>query len=430
TFVNSGTLKFTSDGSGGTIVSDPPASTTTADASTATADASPATPDATVTPGAKTSTPTATKTTTSQTKAPSATDTETESSRTNATSAAAAADEAIMVALSTAVAVSVALDTAVADPDSGKTSSLTISGNDTAVDITGTVSGSDSSIVDSGAALKLSPVSLAMAETLTDKGTVEVINGKPAGAVSETGASKIDAGAALQLDGSDAVSAPVITDGGNHTTKTAWHVSDDGRGGKTTHNAPASETGEDTSAQSTAADNHFTVSSPFTETPSGNGDHSASAFKPSVDRDATVDPGINLASIPKDHLPQHPADNVLHTPAPDHGADPAHPHVDGSQSTDEDTPMRSAPANNGHHWGTDSDIKFASIPQNDPPEHPADDDGSPAATDGTHPGRGQGDGSEPASPKFADVGGAHSAHATDEDPSVQSAPANNGHHWG
>src|SRR5262249_37117544 len=381
-------------------VVDPPASTTTTeattttDASTTTADAS--TTDATVTPVAKTSTSTATKTTSSQTKATSATVTETPSSRTIAASAAAAADEGIMVALNTAVAVAVALDTAVADPDSGKTSSPTISGNDTTVDITGTVSGSDSSIVDSGAALKLSPVSLGMAETLTDNGTVEVINGKPADAVSETGAFKIDAGAALQLDGSDAVSAPVITGGtntdainspGNHATKTAWHVSDDGRGGKTAHNAPASETGEDTSAQSTSADNHFGVSSPLTTTPSGNGGHTASAFKP----------------IPKDLL-QHPADNLLHIPA------------------------------QGHHWGTDPEIKFASIPQNNPPEHPADnslhapaqqdDDGSPAATDG----RGQGDRSKPASPKFADVGGPQSAHATDEDTSVPSALANNGHH--
>src|SRR5262249_57590762 len=123
-------------------------------------------------------------------------------------------------------------DTAVAGPDSGKTSSLTISGNDTAVDITGYVSGSDSSIVDSGAALKLSPVS----HWITENGTIEAINGEPAGAVSETGAFKIDAGAALQLEGSDAVSAPVITDAtntdainspGNNVTKTACHVSAD-----------------------------------------------------------------------------------------------------------------------------------------------------------------------------------------------------------
>src|SRR5262249_13197607 len=171
--------------------------------------------DATVTPVAQASTLTATKTTSSQTKATSATVTATPSSRTNAILAAAAADEGIMVALSTAVAVAVALDTAVADPDSGKMSSLPISGDGTAVDIADTVPGSDSFTVNSEAALKLSPISDRMAGTLTDNGTVEVINGAPAGAVSETGAFKIEAAAALQLDGSDAVNGLVTTDGTN-----------------------------------------------------------------------------------------------------------------------------------------------------------------------------------------------------------------------
>jgi hypothetical protein len=199
-----------------------------------------------------------------------------------------------------------------------------------------------------------------------------------------------------------------------------------------------------------------------------------------VDHHANVDPGMNLDSIPKDHVLQHPADNVLYNPAQhDHGADPVHPQVDVDQSLsfkfaddgsanpgavpsdaptltaltsdpsgahgpaarahtpDEDTPAQPTPGNNGHHWGADPEINFASIPQNHSLEHPADnsshvqhdDNGSPAATDGAHPGRGQGDRSVPASPKFADVGD-HSAHATEEDIPVQSAPANNGHHWG
>src|SRR6516162_9542718 len=71
---------------------------------------------------------------------------------------------------------------------------------------------------------------------------------------------------------------------GNHATKTAWHVSDDGRGGKIAHDAPVSATGKDTSAQSTPA--------------SANGDHSASPFKPTVDHHAVVDPGIKLDLIP------------------------------------------------------------------------------------------------------------------------------------
>src|SRR6516164_794953 len=110
---------------------------------------------------------------------------------------------------------------------------------------------------------------------------------------------------------------------GNHATKTAWHVSDDGRGGKIAHDSPVSATGKDTSAQSTPA--------------SANGDHSASPFKPTVGHHAIVDPGIKLDLIPTDHLLQHPADNLLHIPAqPDDGADPAHPYVDGNQSASAD----------------------------------------------------------------------------------------------
>ena len=103
-------------------------------------------------------------------------------------------------------------------------------------------------------------------------------------------------------------------------------------------------------------------------------DDSAQPFKTSFGHHAVDDPETNSPSNAKSHASQHPADNLLLTPAQQ------------------------------------------------------DDDGSPAATDGAHPGRGQGDRSESASPKFADVGDGHSAHATDEDPSVQSAPANNGHH--
>src|SRR5262249_38824622 len=407
-------------------------------------------------------------------KATSATVTGTASSRTNAT--LAAVDEASVVALSTAVAVAVALDTAVADP--GKMSSLTISGDGTAVDITGAGSGLDSSTVNSSAALGFSPISHRMAETLTDTGRVEVINGKPAGVVSETGAFKIDAGAVPQLDRSDAVNAPVITDGTNtdainvsrdHATKTAWHASDDGRGGKTAHETPVSATREEASAQSTSADHHVIVSSPLTETLSGNGDHSASAFKPSADHDATVDPGINLASIPKDQLPQHSADNLIHIPAQsDHGADPAHPHVDGNQSAnvkfaddgsapsgtvpsdpptltaltsdpngahrpaaralapDDDTPGQPTTAEKGNTGAANRKNNDTATPP--PPQHPADnsphasaqhdDDGSPAETDGAHPGRGQADRSDSASPKFADDGDAHPGKVSHEPPAL------------
>src|SRR5262249_14615774 len=89
-----------------------------------------------------------------------------------------------------------------------------------------------------------------------------------------------------------------------------------------------------------------------------------------------------------------------------------------------------------HHGNADS--KSNDIAKDLPPQHPADnslqtlaqddDNGSPAATDGTHTGRGQVDVSESASPNFADNGNPQSAHASGEDPSVPSPPASNGHH--
>jgi len=122
---------------------------------------------------------------------------------------------------------------------------------------------------------------------------------------------------------------------------------------------------------------------------------------------AVTDPKIN--DITKEH-PEHPV----------------HPHSGNFKFADNDD----HPGKASHDHSKINDIA------NDlPPQHTADnsshmqhDDGSPAATDGANPGRGQGDRSEPASFKFADVGDGHSAHATGEDISVPSALASNGHH--
>src|SRR5262244_3466901 len=238
---------------------------------------------------------------------------------------------------------------------------------------------------------------------------------------------------------------------GNHATKTAWHVSHDGRGGKIAHDSPVSATGKDTSAQSTPA--------------SANGDHSASPFKPTVDHHAIVDPGIKLDLIPTDHLLQHPADNLLHIPAqPDHGADPAHPHVDGNQSASaadsnahpgkvpHDSPAPTARSsdlsgddsaqpfktNLDHHAVDDPKTNFPSNSNNHPLQQPAhnslhtpaqpDDNGSPAVTDGAHLGRGQVDGIESASPKLADDGSTNSGNAS-ADPDINDQhPADNSLH--
>ncbi len=342
-----------------------------------------------------------------------------------------------MVAFSTAVAI--AVSAAVSDANGGEISSLTSSGDDTAVDLTGTVSGSDSFRVDSDGAPKSSPISDRMAETPTDDGTVDLINGtlQIAGTVSETGMLEIDAGATLQLEGSDAVDAPVIADEtnadainlpGNYTIKTAWHFSDDGRGGKSVQDPSVSATAEDTSAQSASADNAFTVSSPFAATLSGNGDYSALPFMTNWDHHASASPDIN--DIAKGLL-QHPADTLFHVPAQladngsptvTDGAHPAHPHFDGNQpasfkfaddgsshpgpvphdppplaalSSDlsEDHSAHSFKPNSDHHASADREI--SDVAKDNLPQHAADnlphgpsqhaDNGPPAVTEGAHP---------------------------------------------
>src|SRR5262249_31717859 len=109
---------------------------------------------------------------------------------------AAADNEATMVA---AVAVAVGASAAAASDAGGGKSSLTTSADDTAVD---------------------NPIWHRTAETLTDKESIIVVEGKleSSGAVSETGAFKIDAGATLQLDASDAANALLIMDGANTDT--------------------------------------------------------------------------------------------------------------------------------------------------------------------------------------------------------------------
>src|SRR6516225_4733046 len=170
----------------------------------------------------------------------------------------------------------------------------------------------------------------------------------------------------LQLDASDAANALLIIDGANTDTinlpghYTINAAGSQGRGDRVAYDPPMSAAGEQASAQSTSVENGFIVSNPFpfTQTASGNKDHSAFQFKPNVDHHATVDPGINLDSIPKHHLLQHPADNLLHIPAqpdhgvpaqPHHGADPAHHHVDGNQSANADD-------GNAHHGAVPSDL--------------------------------------------------------------------------
>src|SRR5262249_16510782 len=174
-----------------------------------------------------------------------------------------------------------------------------------------------------------------------------------------------------------AANALLIMDGANTDTinlpghYTINAAESQGRGDKVAYDPPMSAAGEQASAQSTSAENGFIVSNPFpfTETASGNKDHSAFQFKPTMDHHAVTDPEIN--NITKQQTEQ-----------------PAHPHCDNFKFADDD-----GSAHPGHSTGKDKDISVQ--PSADPkvadiakeqPEHPAqphsdnfklaDDDGS------------------------------------------------------
>jgi hypothetical protein len=179
-----------------------------------------------------------------------------------------------------------------------------------------------------------------------------------------------------------------------------------------------SAAGEQVSAQSTSTENGFIVSNPFpfTETASGNKNHSAFQFKPSMDHHAVTDPEINDTAKEHSEHPAHPhsdnfkfADNDDHPGKASHDdskindiskeqpEQPAHPHSNNFKFADDD-----GSAHPGHATGKDKDISVQ--PGADPkigdiakeyPEHPA------------HP---HSDVNQLASFKFADEGNADSGH--------------------
>src|SRR5215467_12785054 len=176
--------------------------------------------------------------------------------------------------------------------------------------------------------------------------------------------------------------------------------------------------GEQASAQSTSAENGFIMNNPFpsTETASGNKDHSAFQFKPSMDHHAVTDPEIN--DITKEH-PEHPAhphsdnfkfadnddhpgkashdDSKINDIAKEQPEHPAHPHSDNFKFADDD-----GSAHPGHATGKDKDISVQ--PSADPKigdiakEHPV------------HPAHPHSDVNQLASFWFADEGSADSGH--------------------
>src|SRR5262249_35431948 len=192
------------------------------------------------------------------------------------------------------------------------------------------------------------------------------------------------------------------------------------------------------------------------------------------DHEAIVARETNPDWPPTDHLRHPPADNLLHIPAqPDHGADPAHPYVDGNQSASADDgnahpgkiahdppaptarssdlsgddsappfktnldhhavddPGTNSPPNNNNHPLPQPAPNSLHTPAphhalHTPPQH--HDHGSPAVTDGAHLGSGQVDGIESASPKLADDGSTNPGNAS-ADPDINDQhPADNSLH--
>src|SRR5262249_1343164 len=150
--------------------------------------------------------------------------------------------------------------------------------------------------------------------------------------------------------------ALLIMHGANTDTISGHYTINAAESQKVAYDPHMSAAGERASAHSTSAENGFIVSNPFpfTETASGNKDHSAFQFKPSMDHHAVTDPEIN--DIAKEQ-PEHPA----------------HPHSDNFKFADDD-----GSAHPGHATGKDNDISVQ--PSADPkigdiakehPVHPA-----------------------------------------------------------
>jgi hypothetical protein len=191
-----------------------------------------------------------------------------------------------------------------------------------------------------------------------------------------------------------------------------WH-----RMAETVNDPPMSAAGEQASAQSTSTENGFIMSNPFpfTETASGNEDHSAFQFKPSMDHHAVTDPEIN--DITKGQPPAHPhsddfkfADNDGHPGKASHDDSkindiakeqrehPTHPHSDNFKFADDD-----GSAHPGHATSKDKDISVQ--PSADPkiggiakehPEHPA----HPHSDNFKFADEGSADSGHPAHPHF------------------------------
>jgi transcriptional regulator with XRE-family HTH domain len=231
---------------------------------------------------------------------------------------------------------------------------------------------------------------------------VAVAVGASAAAASDAGAgdkSSLTTSAddtAVHIDASDAANALLIMDGANTDTinlpghYTINAAESQGWGGKVAYDPPVPAAGEQASARSISAENGFIASNPFpfTETTSGNKEHSAFQFKPSMDHHAVTDPEINnITNASHD-------DSKINDIAKQQPEHPAHPHSDNFKFADDD-----GSAHPGHATGKEKDISVQ------PSAYPKIGD---FATE--HPVHPQSDVNQLASVKFADEGSVDLGH--------------------
>src|SRR6516162_3592360 len=257
-------------------------------------------------------------------------------------------------------------------------------------------------VIAEAAALMSSRRKAAADNEATMVAAVAVAVGASAAAASDAGAgekSSLTTSAddtAVHIDASDAANALLIMDGANTDTinlpghYTINAAESQGWGGRVAYDPHMSAAGEQASAQSTSAENGFIVSNPFpfTEAASGNKDHSAFQFKPSMDHHAVTDPEINDITKFADN-DDHPGkashdDSKINDIAKEQPEHPAHPHSDNFKFADNDD----HPGKASH-----DDSKINDITKEHPehPAHPYSDNFKFADDDGSaHPGHATG----------------------------------------
>ena len=239
-------FNLTSDGHGGTLISDPPTSPT---------------PDATVTSVVETTTPTATETAGSQ------------------TDVSAATVDGTMVARTTAVL----------EPDGDKTTNVTVNGNGAVAHTARIVSGPGSLMVNPGAAPEFTSLSHGVSGNLTDNRTVEVSNAPELG---RTAPSR-GRGAVNALEGQIAIASVMLVL--EYLTEN-FKLASDANAGTLIADPPASPDAEVAAVSETRS---IKVADTADTTPVAADDGTVAALDAAITPDGGM-PDLMISSLPSD----------------------------------------------------------------------------------------------------------------------------------